>query len=157
MSKHIARRGFLGLTTAAGMTAASAGAAAAQTISQGSIDGRPIRLGFVGVGDRGSHHLDAALGIDGVEVPAICDINPAVLHRAKGWIEETGKPTPRLYGKGRTDFERLCAEEELGFLRAMDDYLKLTNEGVLHDGGTTPTIVDNDAGIRGNARPQGDD
>ena len=82
--------------------------AAAQT--RGS---RPIKLGFVGVGDRGSYHLDIALGIEGVEIPAVCDINPSVLNRAKRWIEESGKPTPKLYGRGRTDFERLCAEEDL--------------------------------------------
>lgn len=112
MSKHVGRRSFLGVT-AAGIAAASAGAEAAQTIPQGSIDGRPIRFGFVGVGDRGSHHLDAALGIDGVEVPAICDIDDAYLHRAKRWVEESGKPSPKLYGKTKTDFERMCAEEEL--------------------------------------------
>jgi predicted dehydrogenase len=112
MSQTIDRRGFLGVAAAAGL-AASAGAAAAQTITQGSVDGRPVRLGFVGVGDRGSHHLDAALGIDGVEVPAICDIDDAYLYRAKRWIEESGKPSPKLYGKTKTDFERMCAEEEL--------------------------------------------
>jgi predicted dehydrogenase len=86
--------------------------AAAQTVTQGSINGRPIRLGFVGVGDRGSYHLDIALGIDGIEVPAICDIAPHYLHRAKRWIEESGKPSPKLYGRTRTDFERMCAEED---------------------------------------------
>jgi hypothetical protein len=33
-------------------------------------DIRPIRLGFVGVGDRGSYHLDVCLGMDSVEVGA---------------------------------------------------------------------------------------
>ncbi len=74
---------------------------------------RPVRLGFVGVGDRGSYHLDIALAMDGIEVPAVCDINPAVLHRAKTWIEEAGKPSPELYGRSRTDFERMCEQEDL--------------------------------------------
>lgn len=72
-----------------------------------------VRLGFVGVGDRGSYHLDAALGIKGVEVPALCDTDPAYLQRAKRWVEESGRPTPRLYNRGETDFKRLCAEEDL--------------------------------------------
>lgn len=76
-------------------------------------DADTIRLGFVGVGDRGSYHLDVALGIPGVEVPALCDIDPSYLHRAKRWVEEAGQPTPNLYGKHETDFERLCAEEDL--------------------------------------------
>ena len=111
MDEHLDRRSFLG-AAAAGM-AVSAEAARAQTITQGSIDGRPIRIGFVGVGDRGSYHLDAALGIDGVEIPALCDIDAAYLYRAKRWVEAAGKPSPRLYGNSKTDFERLCGEEEL--------------------------------------------
>lgn len=74
---------------------------------------RTIRLGFIGIGGRGSYHLDVALGIEGVEIPAICEIKPDRLHRAKRWIEEAGQPTPRLYDRGPTDFERLCQEEEL--------------------------------------------
>jgi hypothetical protein len=74
-----------------------------------------IRLGFVGVGDRGSYHLDVALGIPGVEVPALCDIDRDYLYRAKRWVEEAGQPTPTLYGEdgNETDFKRLCAEEDL--------------------------------------------
>lgn len=74
---------------------------------------KPIRLGFVGVGDRGSYHLDAALGMEGVDVAALCDINNAYLYRARRWVEESGRPTPRLYNRSETDFERLCAEEDL--------------------------------------------
>ena len=28
-------------------------------------------------------------------------------------MEESGRPAPRLYGRGETDFERMCAEEDL--------------------------------------------
>ncbi len=72
-----------------------------------------VRIGFVGVGDRGSFHLDSALGIEGVEVPALCDINDAYLYEAKRWVEESGQPSPALYGKTETDFERMCQNEDL--------------------------------------------
>ena len=108
MADRLYRRDFLELSgTALATSTAAAQSAAAQRLT------RPVRLGFVGVGDRGSYHLDIALGMDGVEIPAVCDINPAVLHRAKTWIEEAGKPSPRLYGKTRTDFERMCEQEDL--------------------------------------------
>ena len=110
MTSKLNRRDFMGVSAGAAAGALIPGGAAARPQTGSS---RPIRLGFVGVGDRGSYHLDIALGIEGVEVPAVCDINPAVLHRAKRWVEESGRPTPRLYGRGRTDFERLCAEEDL--------------------------------------------
>ncbi|MGY5851409.1 Gfo/Idh/MocA family protein [Salegentibacter sp. F14] len=74
---------------------------------------KPLRFGFVGIGGRGSRHLSVALGIEGVEVPAICEIKPERLYRAKRWIEEAGLPTPRLYGRGPTDFNRMMEEEEL--------------------------------------------
>ena len=74
---------------------------------------KPLRIGFVGVGDRGSYHLDCALGIEGVTVPAICDIKDSYLYRAKRWIEDMGQPSPNLYGKSRTDFERMLQQEDL--------------------------------------------
>ena len=112
MSSTLNRRNFIGLSAGA---AAGALISRPATAQEGSPSGakRPIRLGFVGVGDRGSYHLDIALGIEDVEVPAVCDINPAVLYRAKRWVEESGRKAPRLYGKTRTDFERMCAEEDL--------------------------------------------
>ena len=91
-------------------SAAIATTAAAQSQSSGAT---PVRLGFVGIGGRGSYHLDAALGIEGVEVPALCEIQPDRLERAGGWVEQSGRPAPRLYGRGERDFERLCAEEDL--------------------------------------------
>ncbi len=112
MTQKIDRRTFIGVT-GAGIAGAATFAAARPAFGQQAALTRPIRLGFVGIGGRGSYHLDLALGIEGVEIPAICDIKPAALYQAKRWIEESGKPTPRLYGKTPTDFERLCAEEEL--------------------------------------------
>lgn len=74
---------------------------------------KTIRLGFVGIGGRGSYHLNAALGIEGIEVPAICEVIPERLQQAKKWIEDAGLPTPALYDKGVTDFKRLCETERL--------------------------------------------
>jgi predicted dehydrogenase len=92
------RRGFL--TQSLSSVAAAQGA------------GGPLRAGIVGVGDRGSFHMDTLLGM-GVEVPAICDINADYLYRAKRWIEEAKRPSPRLYDRGPGDFLRLCEKEEL--------------------------------------------
>ena len=72
-----------------------------------------LRLGFIGLGGRGSYHLNCALGIEGIEVPAICELKPVRLHQAKRWIEEAGLPSPRMYNRGTEDFRRLCEEENL--------------------------------------------
>src|SRR5690606_16389473 len=109
------RRDFLKLSSAAmgSVTLAGMGLPKAAFGAKGAAAEKPIRLGFVGVGGRGSYHLDAALGIEGVEVPAICEIKPERLYSAKRWIEESGRPTPRLYDRGLKDFVRLCETEEL--------------------------------------------
>ena len=72
--------------------------------SRSQTDGgdRPVKLGFVGVGNRGSYHLDCALGMENVEVLAVCDTDDAALYRAKRWVEESNRPSPRLYGGSET-------------------------------------------------------
>ncbi len=74
---------------------------------------KTLKLGFIGIGGRGSYHLNCALGIEGVEVPAICELKPVRLHQAKRWIEEAGLSTPKLYDRGPKDFHRLIEEVDL--------------------------------------------
>ena len=58
--------------------------------AQTASSGKAVRLAFVGVGNRGSYHLDCALGIEGVEVAAVCDVDDKALYRAKRWVERAG-------------------------------------------------------------------
>jgi hypothetical protein len=113
---YYTRRKFVKLSTATavGGAAVLSGLGLPRELSaQNQGNERPIRLGFVGIGGRGSYHLNAALGIEGIEVPAICEVIPERLQQAKKWIEEAGLPTPTLYDRGVTDFKRLCESEKL--------------------------------------------
>jgi predicted dehydrogenase len=107
MDDELNRRSFVNLSAAylAGLAAAEAGFG--QTASSGKV----VRLAFVGVGNRGSYHLDCALGIDGVDVVAVCDVDDKALYRAKRWVEEAGQPSPRLYGESKTAYQALCEKE----------------------------------------------
>ena len=108
MESRFDRRSFLKLSAAAAGGATLAGAGlGAEALAQVSQQKRTIRLGFVGIGGRGSYHLDAALGMEGVEIPALCEIRDDRLQRARQWVVESGRPTPRLY-PGPTDYRRLC-------------------------------------------------
>lgn len=108
------RRNFLKFSTAAVSSVALARTVLPnQAWAQKAVAKESIRLGFVGIGGRGSYHLSTALGIAGVEVPALCEIKPERLYKAKRWVEEAGQPTPRLYDRGPKDFIRLCEVEEL--------------------------------------------
>ena len=73
---------------------------------------RTLRIGFIGIGGRGSYHLNCALGIEGVEVPAICEIKPVRLYEAKRAVEAAGLPSPKIYDKP-TDYLKLCEQEDL--------------------------------------------
>ena len=73
----------------------------------------PVRIGFVGVGGMGTHHVKNLVRMAGVRITALCDICEANAARAGQIVQEAGQPAPTLYTRGEDDFERLCAEEEL--------------------------------------------
>ena len=101
MSDAYRRRDVLKLGSLAGMSAAAGAAAEDQ-------DAKPMRIGLVGVGGRGSGHLRNLLRMDGVSIPAVCDINEERTDRAQARVEEAGQPKPEGYSRGETDFRRLC-------------------------------------------------
>jgi hypothetical protein len=72
-----------------------------------------VRMGFVGVGLQGGAHVQNFLKIGGVEIKAICDIYVPRMEEVIGWVEASGRPRPAAYGRGETDFVRLCETEEL--------------------------------------------
>jgi predicted dehydrogenase len=110
------RRDFLKASSASiaaiGMT--GSGLAGQAPPAQKPITGRPVRLGFVGIGGRGSYHLDCALGMgEEVQVTALCDIDDRALYQGKRWVEEAGQKPPALYGDGREAYRALCEKEDL--------------------------------------------
>ena len=72
-----------------------------------------VRIGFVGVGGMGTHHVRTLVQLEGVEIKAICDISPEHAERARAIVAAAGQAPPSLYTRGERDFERLCAEEDL--------------------------------------------
>ena len=73
-----------------------------------------VRIGFVGVGHQGSSHVKNFLGIEGVDIVAICDVTPANLAQSQKAVIDAGRPAPKAYGdRGLRDFERMIGEEKL--------------------------------------------
>lgn len=87
------------------------GAAPAELLTAPPLD--VVRIGFVGVGGMGMVHVQNLLQIEGVQIKAVCDIRQEHAERASRMIVESGQPEPSLYTRGETDFERMCAEEDL--------------------------------------------
>jgi predicted dehydrogenase len=87
-----------GLTLAVGR----AGSALAQ-----AGEPKKVRIGFIGVGDRGTGLLRITLRLPGVEVPAVCDIVPEHAKRAQDLVEKALGKRPESYENGPTDYRRL--------------------------------------------------
>lgn len=72
-----------------------------------------VRIGFIGVGGRGSGLLRDLLAIDNVEIVAICDLVRDHALRAQDRSVKAGQKSPTLYTAGERDFEKLCARDDI--------------------------------------------
>jgi len=72
-----------------------------------------VRVGLVGIGNRGTWLLRLLLDLEGVNVKAVCDLIPERVARAQQMVTAAKQPNPTGYSRGDTDFQRLCETEEL--------------------------------------------
>lgn len=95
------------------------GASSGGTQATGSMVGfkappmEKVRIGFVGVGGRGTGLLHDYMKIDGVEIKAVCDVKPDRAARAQDILEKAGHPKPDAYTKGDHDFENLVKRDDI--------------------------------------------
>ena len=117
----VSRRGFLGLTALAGAgislnpeaEAAGPTAAAARLFGFRVAPMERVRIGFVGVGNRGSSLLADLLTLEGVEIKAVCDTDPARVEAARQAVRKRGRPEPAAYGPGATAYTALCRRDDV--------------------------------------------
>ena len=69
-----------------------------------SSEHRPIRIGLIGAGQRGRHHLEDYQDIPGAEIVAIADINEALAQRVAAEFK-----IPNVY----TDYHDLLQRDDL--------------------------------------------
>jgi predicted dehydrogenase len=72
-----------------------------------------INVGLIGVGLRGTNHLENLLLRDDVEVTAICDIDEARIKLNLDHIDKAGKKPPEVFGKNELDYKNLLELKEL--------------------------------------------
>ena len=130
MTKKYDRRDFLKHSGVAGIGIAIGGMALKKASAKSPIntvtpqDGhfinKPInrvRVGFVGIGNQGSGHLQNLLRLEGVELIAVCDIHTGHRDRAVEMVEKAGQPAPKAYGqKGIEDYKRMCDENKIDLI-----------------------------------------
>ena len=74
---------------------------------------KPIKMGFIGVGARGTALLRRILLHDEVQIPAVCDIDQNHLNRALDLVEKARGKRPEGYSEGPTDYRRLLARDDI--------------------------------------------
>jgi hypothetical protein len=130
-SPRLTRREFLGITCAA--TAGLGLAAGAKPQSSETPESKPrrgqqrvfglkcpplnnVRVGFIGVGNRGQSLMSNLLDVDGIEIKAVCDIVPERVKSAQKRVTSKGRSEPAGYSKGETHFEELCRRDDLDII-----------------------------------------
>jgi glycosyl hydrolase family 109/GFO/IDH/MocA oxidoreductase family protein len=119
------RREFLQVSAAAGISAVVGSLAgcnqikslgtkrAGSMIEYAAPPIEKVRVGYVGIGNMGSGHVNNLLKIPGCQVAAVCDIRSSRTDWAKKRITDAGHPAPAVYGKDDWDFKRMCETEDL--------------------------------------------
>ena len=107
MVNQINRRKFIELGTATTL-----GMALTRETS-GQETAKPIRVGVVGTGGRGTGLLGTMLLMQGLEFPALCDINIENLTQAQDIVVKAGHPKPDGYSKDEYVYEKLMSRDDL--------------------------------------------
>lgn len=103
------RRDFI---TTTGLVSAGLALAPGHVFSRNAGESK-LRLGFIGVGLRGTWHLQNALKRTDLEVAAICDINPERLEICRSHILQADFPKAQEFGKDELDYRNLLELKSL--------------------------------------------
>src|SRR5665648_93179 len=74
-----------------------------------------VRVGFIGLGQRGPTHLNNMTKLEGVEIKALCDIRPEFANRAQKSIESSGH-NPAIYSGSKDEWKKLCDRKDVDLI-----------------------------------------
>src|SRR5439155_22255068 len=97
--------------TGIGMATGGALRAAPETPKLDGLS-KKIRVGFIGVGDRGTALLKVLLSYPQAQVPVVCDIDPKALARAQDIVEKSRGKKPEGFGKDAHDYRNMLARDD---------------------------------------------
>lgn len=72
-----------------------------------------LKVGIIGVGLRGTNHLNNLLLRDDVVIKAICDIDPDRIKIGLEMISKSGQNTPKVFGANDQDYKKLLELEDI--------------------------------------------
>jgi predicted dehydrogenase len=74
-----------------------------------------VRIGFVGLGNRGPAAVDRMSKIDGVDIKALCDIRPEKANKVKSKLENTSH-RPDVYTGGENEWKKMCDRKDIDLI-----------------------------------------
>ena len=75
-----------------------------------------VRIGFIGVGERGSGHVKHYCHIDGVEIKAICDTNEVVLDKSVEYVVSKNFPRPARYTGTEHSYREMLNRQDIDII-----------------------------------------
>ncbi|QMU30554.1 Gfo/Idh/MocA family oxidoreductase [Adhaeribacter radiodurans] len=74
-----------------------------------------VRLGFIGLGNRGPTHLQHATKLEGVEIKALCDLRPEKVTAAQKLCQTAGSK-PNTYTGKEDEWKKLCEQKDIDLI-----------------------------------------
>lgn len=71
-----------------------------------------VRIGFIGLGNRGPGAVRRIKLLEGVSINALCDIRPEKASAARDLLKDTDH-NPQLYTNGEEDWKNLCQRDDI--------------------------------------------
>jgi len=71
-----------------------------------------VRIGIIGLGQRGPHHTRIMSTLEGVEIKALCDVRPEKVDAVKRQLAGTAH-SPVLYSRHESEWKKLCERDDV--------------------------------------------
>jgi len=72
-----------------------------------------VRVGYIGLGGRGSGHVHDSITVGGIEVVAVCDIKQEAVENAQKIVTKNGMKPPKAYTGSDHAYEEMLKNEQL--------------------------------------------
>jgi len=106
--KNITRRGFIknGTIAAVGISVVPT-----SLIGKNELK-KTVKVGIIGAGGRGTSHIATLLGIESVEIVAICDLVQSRAENGADLCQKAGKTRPRIFCRDENTWMELLTKEK---------------------------------------------
>ena len=81
-----------------------------------------VRVGFIGLGDRGDGAVNRYTYLDGVEIVALCDIEEERVKDMQKLLAERGKPAADEYYGSRDEWKKICERDDIDLVYIVTDW-----------------------------------